>query len=151
MKTDRSAAFGPLLSAALAAHELADNLLGQTDSQARDKGKPGTEGWAADLRHVAAYHAVMAAMVGATVRATRTPVSGRGLLAGLAVSVASHAVIDRRWPVERLMTATGSRAWAEMAIKTEPHGTPWKPGLNRGDQAAHVGMLWLAALVATQL
>lgn len=130
---DRAVAFSTLLTAALAAHEVTDNLLGQTDDQAARKGKPGVEGWAADLRHVAAYHATLAAMVGATVRVIRLPVSGRGLLAGFAVSVASHAGIDRRWPVEKLMALTGSGRWAEMTIRTEPHGIPWKPGLNRGD------------------
>ncbi|KPM55769.1 hypothetical protein ACG83_10880 [Frankia sp. R43] len=151
MKTDRSAAFPTLLAAALAAHEVADNLLGQTDNQAGRKDKPGAEGWCANLRHVAAYHAVMAAMVGATVRVTRVPVSGRGLLAGFVVSAASHGFIDRRWPIRRLMAVTGSPAFAEMTITTSVPGMPWKPGLNRGDQAAHAGMLWLAALVATRL
>lgn len=149
--SDRPAAFAALLAAALAAHEVADNLLGQTDDQAAKKGKPGREGWYADLRHVAAYHATLAAMVGLTVRATRAPVSSWGLLAGLLVSMISHAGIDRRWPVEKLMAVTGSRRWAEMTIRTEPHGVPWRPGLNRGDQAAHTGMLLVAALVAVAI
>ncbi|WP_018504885.1 hypothetical protein [Parafrankia discariae] len=147
MTSARAGTFAALLTAALAGHELADHLLGQTDAQAAGK----ATSWAALGRHVGQYHAVLAAVVGVTVRVTRLPVSGRGLAAGLAVSAATHALFDRRWPVCWLMTHTGSPAYAAMTIPTHPDGIPYTPGQAAADSALHVACLWAAALAATAL
>ncbi|MEX5634963.1 DUF3307 domain-containing protein [Parafrankia sp. FMc2] len=147
---DRTSAFAPLFVAAYIGHQFGDHVI-QTDDQAGGKQKPGSSGWAANLRHVASYHAAVAVTVATTVRVTRAPVSGRGLLAGLALSAGSHALIDRGWLPERIMAATGSPGWAAMTIKTDPDGAPWRPGVNRADQALHVGCLWAGALLATWL
>ena len=54
----------------------------------------------------------------------------RWLLVALAVSWASHSLIDRRWPVRWLMQATGSPGFA---------GQTW--GVIAVDQALHIAIL----------
>jgi hypothetical protein len=137
---DRRATFAALFATAYTAHQLADHVAGQTDAQAAAKARPGVEGWSALARHVSAYHAVMAGMVGIAARAVGLPVSARGLAAGLVVSAGTHALWDRRRPVVWLMSRLGSPTFAAMR----------SDGLNGaylGDQALHVACLWAAALV----
>lgn len=141
--SDNTSTYAALGFTLLAAHQLADHVLGQTDAQARTKGKPGREGWAALGRHVGMYHAVMGGMVAVTAQTVGLPVSGCGLAAGLAVSAGTHALWDRRWPVRWVLAHTGSAPFADLA----DHGMN---GAYLADQALHVGCLWLAALVAVR-
>lgn len=145
--TSRADVFAALLGAALAGHQLADHVLGQTDAQAAGK----ATSWAALGRHVGQYHAVLTGVVALTVRTTRLPVTGRGLAAGLAVSVATHALWDRRTPVRWLMARTGSPVYAALTIPTRPDGIPYEPGVTAVDGALHVACLWAAALLTTAL
>ena len=142
-----AAVFAALAATLYAAHQVADHVLGQTDRQAAGKSRPGWDGWRHNLAHVAQYHLVVAAMVTAAVLALDLPVSPLGAAAGLGVSAATHAVIDRRWPVRRLLNSTGS---AEFARQGDPDQPP--VGLNGvylADQALHYGCLWAAALLMT--
>lgn len=134
---DRPATFAALLATAAAAHNLADHVLGQTDAQAAAKERD----WAALARHVGAYHAVMATMVGLTVRGTGLRVSARGLAAGLVVSAGTHALWDRRAPVRWVLEHTGSAPFARQT------GAGIN-GMYLSDQALHAGSIWLATLVA---
>lgn len=107
-------------------HLLGDWVV-QTDAQAAVK----TTSWRANLTHVSTYHLTMILFV----------VWGwhdwRALLA-LAVSFASHAFIDRRWPVRWLMAHTGSRPFSEQM---------W--GVLVVDQVLHLSiLLTLVALLA---
>nr|WP_237552117.1 DUF3307 domain-containing protein [Streptomyces sp. SID8359] len=115
-------------------HLLADYPL-QSDHQATHKADRTTTGWVAALTHAATHVATCAAAltVGALVLddvALSLPVVAAALL----WIGASHAFIDRRWPVLWWMRNTGSTAWIA-------HG-----GAAHVDQTAHVLALVLAAL-----
>jgi hypothetical protein len=140
--SDRALRFATLAATVYAAHSLADHVLGQTDAQAAAKALPGREGWLALAHHVGQYHAVMAAMVAVTAKTTGLPVRPGRLAAGLAISVATHALWDRRRPVVWVLDHTGSAPFARLS----DHGLN---GAYLADQSLHVGCLWLAALVAS--
>ncbi|MFJ9620540.1 DUF3307 domain-containing protein [Streptomyces sp. NPDC101181] len=115
-------------------HLLADYPF-QTDHQAAHKADPGAAGWAANLRHAATHVTAcgLALALGALVLdgvAVSLPVA----LAALVWIGATHAFIDRRWPVAWWMTHTGQTTWAA-------HG-----GAAHVDQTAHILALALAAL-----
>ncbi len=136
--------FAVLLGTVFAAHQLADHVLGQTDAQAAAKATAGRAGWAALGRHVAQYHLVVVAMVAVTVLALHVPLSPAGAAAGLAVSVGTHLLWDRRRPVRWLLTHLGGRGFADLT----DHGLN---GMYLADQSLHAASLWLAALVAVLL
>lgn len=114
---------GSVFVALLAGHLLGDWVI-QTDYQAHHK----TESWRAMAGHIATYHWFMALIL--------LPVLWHpSALAVLAVSAATHAFIDRRWPVRALLRATGSPVFAE---------STW--GVLAADQALHVAVLAVCAL-----
>lgn len=130
--------FGASWAVLSGTHGLADHVLGQTHAQATGKASPGLPGWLADLRHVAAYHAVM---IGAGLLAWLfLPLhwSTPGILAALAWSVGTHALLDRRWPVRWILTHTGSKGFADLA----DHGLN---GMYLSDQSLHTFALLIAA------
>jgi hypothetical protein len=133
--------FAVLFAAAFAAHQLGDHVLGQTDAQARDKAAPGRAGWSALGRHLAGYHLVQAVMVGLTVAALGVPLSPAGAAVGLAVSVVTHGLWDRRRPVRWVLRNTGAPRFADLM------GTGMN-GMYLADQALHIGCLWAATLLA---
>jgi len=121
-----------------AAHNIGDHIV-QTDGQA--VGKTIAKGWVPPMvGHVGSYHAVMAGMLLAADRLLGLGLSRRRLAVALAVSVGTHAFLDRRWPVRRILEATGSPGFARLQT---PLNGPYL-----ADQALHHGALWLAALVA---
>lgn len=114
-----------LLPLLLAGHLLGDWLI-QSDFQAANK----TSSWNAMSQHMLGYHLTVALFVA---------FSGIGLLPTvviLAVSCATHAFIDRRWPVVWLLSHTGSEVFAQ---------TTW--GVMAADQALHISILCLLAAV----
>lgn len=122
--TDRAARFAAAYAALWAAHDLADHVV-QTDEQARTKGQPSHRSiapgedvplpwWPAMAGHVGSYHLVQLAAVAMLRRLGVRPRWWRILLA-TAWSAATHTVLDRRWPVLRLLEATGSGAFARSA------------------------------------
>lgn len=116
-----------LLCAVLAGHLIGDWVL-QTDYQAATK----TKSWRSMIAHLWSYH--LAILVLIVFLAPETSF-GDGL-AILGVSTATHGFLDRRWPVERLMTATGSEAFSQT----------W--GLYAVDQALHLSVLLISIAVA---
>ncbi|WP_261560376.1 DUF3307 domain-containing protein [Frankia tisae] len=140
----RAATFAALLVTLFAAHQLADHVLGQTDTQARLKTTPGPAGWAALGRHLAAYHAVVVVMVAVAVVGLDLRLSASGASAGLLISVLTHALWDRRTAVRWLLTRTGGGNFAKLARNG-------MNGMYLADQSLHAASLWLAALVATLL
>jgi hypothetical protein len=60
----------------------------------------------------------------------------------MVLSGATHAFIDRRWPVRWLLRRTGSPGFVEMAT---PVNGPYQ-----ADQALHHGCLLIAALLMAQ-
>jgi hypothetical protein len=112
----------PLL---LAGHLIGDWVV-QTDRQAADK----TTSWHANQAHMLTYHLTLVAFV--------LPVwHNRWLLLALTVSWLTHSLIDRRWPVHRLMHATGSHGFAEQT---------W--GVIAVDQALHISILAILSALA---
>jgi hypothetical protein len=113
----------------LAGHLLGD-WVAQSDWQARTK----TRSWAALAAHVATYHLVMGAFLLLPILRDGWP-PWKALLA-LLVSAATHAVIDRRWPVRALLTASASPGFATLE---------W--GVIAVDQALHLTILALLAVL----
>jgi hypothetical protein len=135
-----AATFAAVAVTLYAGHQVADHVLGQTDRQARDKMKPGWEGWRANIEHVALYHLVLLAMLAASVTVLELSVSVLGVLAGLGFSAVTHAFLDRRWPVRAILRATGSAPFAELK-------SGGMNGLYLADQGLHVACLWVSALL----
>jgi Protein of unknown function (DUF3307) len=112
----------------LTGHLLGD-WVAQSDWQATNK----TRSWAALAAHVAGYHLVMGLLL---VPVVRDGWPAGKALAVLAVSGASHAVIDRRWPVRALLRASGSPGFATVE---------W--GVVAADQALHLSILAMLAVL----
>ncbi|MFJ3221463.1 hypothetical protein ACIPLC_36790 [Kitasatospora sp. NPDC086801] len=135
-------------------HNLADHVLGQSDRQAAHKGAPSREevaagasprrGWGACLAHVGQYHLVLAVLLGLTWLVLPMHWSWTGLTAGLAWSMATHALLDRRFPVRWILQHTGSPDFAEL------HSAGLN-GMYLADQALHSGALLVSALLITRL
>ncbi len=136
--------FAALAATLYAAHQIADHVLGQTDTQAALKATRSRRGWAALARHVTAYHTVMAVMVTIAWAMLDLDLSAVGLAAGLTVSVATHTVWDRRTPVRWVLEHTGARKFAAMADRG-------LNGMYLADQALHLACLWAAGLLAVTL
>lgn len=124
--------YAVLLPTLYAAHTVADHVV-QTDAQAARK----ADSWRAMAGHVGGYQATQAVSVWAVLRATGLRASWRGLLAGWVLSGATHAFLDRRWPVKAALRCTGSPQFAET---TSPLHGPYL-----ADQALHHGCLAIAA------
>lgn len=112
--------------ALLLTHLLGDFVL-QTDHQAKGK----TTSWWCMAGHVVSYHALMLPVLWF---ATALPLGH--ILAVMAVSAGTHALIDRRWPVRWLLEHTGSRTFAQQF---------W--GIIVVDQVLHISILIVLALV----
>lgn len=132
-----SASFAAVFVALFAAHHLGDHVL-QTDQQAANKALPGRGGWKAMAGHLATYHLCAAAALGA-LALIDVPLTVAGCAAGLAFSAATHGLLDRRWPVQWILRATGSPRFAEST-------TPLHGGY-LADQSLHVACLFVAALL----
>lgn len=125
--------FASLFILLYVAHLAADYPF-QTDHQAGHKADCSAAGWRANLAHAATHVLLcsLALVVGSAVL---------GESAGVLPSVvavlwigATHAVIDRRWPIARWMAFARQAGWAK-------HG-----GAAHVDQTAHVLALVVAAL-----
>ena len=113
----------------LTSHLLGD-WVAQSDWQATNK----TRSWAALAAHVAGYHLVMGLLLLVPVLRDGWP-AGKAL-AVLVVSAATHALIDRRWPVRALLRVAGSAGFATVE---------W--GVIAVDQALHLSILAMLAVL----
>src|SRR5512138_1078442 len=102
----------------LAGHLLGD-FVAQTDHQAAAKERS----WRADLSHVLTYHLTMAVLVLPAWHDWRTA-------AFIWISVATHALVDRRWPTRLVLATTGSKGFSTVL---------W--GVIATDQALHLIIL----------
>jgi hypothetical protein len=144
---------GDIFAALLAAHQVADYWV-QTDTQARDKGLPGWRGRLACGRHVASMTACKALAL-AALHASGSRIPPRRAALVLAADAASHYWADRRnvtvpTGLPRLAFAAGhERFWM---LGTPREGRDDNPVLGTGghalDQAFHIFVLWVAALIA---
>ncbi|MFJ3839452.1 DUF3307 domain-containing protein [Streptomyces sp. NPDC090054] len=115
------------------AHLIADYAL-QTDHQADHKMEKSREGWTANLTHAGTHTMTTAVALAIGWWALDLPISLPAAGTALAWITASHALIDRRWPVTWWMTNTGSTDWIS------------RGGAAYVDQTAHVTALAIAAL-----
>ena len=113
----------------LTGHLLGDWLT-QSDWQATTK----TRSWPALAAHVSSYHLLMGTLLLLSVLRDGWPASNA--LLTLTVSAATHAVIDRRWPVRALLRVTASPNFATLE---------W--GVIAADQALHVTILAMLAVL----
>ncbi|MER5465529.1 hypothetical protein ABT010_33545 [Streptomyces sp. NPDC002668] len=84
----------------------------------------------------------MAVMLTAVWAVLPLQMSWSGLVAGLAVSVVTHALFDRRWPVRWLLEHFGSKGFAELKAAG-------MNGMYLTDQALHQTALLASALLIT--
>lgn len=149
MATRTSATVGTVFAALFAAHQVADHWV-QTQHQADTKGQPGWPGRLSCAAHVATYTATAAAALAAVHACTGRGLSAHRAAAGLAVSAVTHYVADRRTPLQRLATLTGSLPFHNLGTPRPGHDD--NPSLGTGayalDQSWHVGWLFVAALLA---
>lgn len=142
--------FATVLPTLLVAHNLADHVV-QTDHQAAHK----ASSWRAMLGHISGYTLTAAAFLAVLWVALDVRPDWRWALAGLAFSAASHAFIDRRWPVLALLARTESWDFANTTVRTTPNpngtgehvGAAPINGMYVADQALHWGCLFVSALL----
>lgn len=139
-------ALGVIAPVALAAHHVADYIV-QTHNQACAKGRPGRDGQLACLRHVASYTATQLVAVTGAAAVSGLRLRPAAVLAGVAVSAATHYWADRREPLRRLAEATGRGEFYRLGAPRE--GCDDNPTLGTGahaiDQAWHKGWLLVAS------
>lgn len=114
-------------------HLLADYPL-QTDRQAARKAQSGAAGWRANLTHAATHLATSTAMLTLGVMLLDLRVDVWTAAGALAWIAGTHAIIDRRWPIDWWMQHTGQSMWAANG------------GAAHVDQTAHITALGIAAL-----
>jgi hypothetical protein len=130
-------------------HALADHVGGQTDFQAAHKSAPSAgelaagasprRGWAANLAHVAQYHAVLMLLGLGAWLVLPLHWSAPGVVVALVWSAGTHAFLDRRWPVRWLLTRLRQARFAELA-------DGGLNGMYLADQALHGLALGVAAV-----
>lgn len=125
-------------AALYAGHTVGDHVV-QTDWQAATKAGKGWPAFRGMAGHIVGYGTTQAVALGALALAG-VPLGVAGVVAGLAFSMATHAFIDRRWPVQWILRRTGSANFAGLA----GHGLN---GAYLTDQALHVGCLYVSALI----
>jgi hypothetical protein len=113
----------------LTGHLLGD-WIAQDDWAATNK----THSWAALGAHVARYHLIMGLLLLLPILRDGWPAENAVVV--LIVSAATHAFIDRRWPVRALMRAVGSPGFATVE---------W--GVIAADQALHLSILAMLAIL----
>lgn len=138
----RAVVFVIALVVLLVAHQVGDHVV-QTDHQAAGKAGPGWSALGAMLGHIAGYHLTAVALLVGTFFVLGLPLTVTGVAAGLAFSAVTHALLDRRWPVKRLLRLLGSPHFAET---TSP-----VCGAYAADQALHQGALLVSAVLVAAL
>jgi hypothetical protein len=93
--------------------------------------------------HLATYHAWAGGLLIGAFVLLGLPLTVPGLTAGLAFSAATHALLDRRWPVRAILRATGSPLFAEATTPVS--------GMYAADQALHQLALLISALLIAGL
>ncbi|MFC4497896.1 transcriptional regulator [Streptomyces ovatisporus] len=137
----RRTAFPAVYALLRVAADVADHWI-QSDHQARHKAKPGAEGHKALAGHVASYTATQAVALAAGNHLLDLGLRPRSMLAALALSGATHYLIDRRWPVRKAAEVSGKGAFYDLG---GPLG-----GAYLLDQATHHLAEGVAAFVAVR-
>jgi hypothetical protein len=134
----RSLVFVVSLVVLVVAHQVGDHVV-QTDAQAAGKTGAGWPAARAMAGHLVTYHACAVLLLLATFGWLRLPLAVTAMVAGLAFSAATHALLDRRWPVRAILHANRAAAFA---ATTGP-----VCGMYAADQALHYLALLVSALL----
>lgn len=144
------ATFGASWVVLAVGHNVADHVTGQSDWQATHKAAPRPEevaagvsryrGWPANLAHVAQYHVTLVVLGFGAWLLLPLDWSPLGVTCALGWSAATHAFLDRRWPVRWLLERTGKPAFAQLAANG-------LNGMYLSDQALHGLALAIAAVM----
>lgn len=126
--------FATLFILLYVAHLTADYVL-QTDHQASLKAAKSAAGWRANLSHAGTHTLTTAAALALGGWVLNLAIGLPAIALAILWITASHALIDRRWPVTWWMTNTGSTDWIS------------RGGAAHVDQTAHILALAVAALV----
>jgi hypothetical protein len=105
---------------------------GQPDDEQLAAGAHPWRGWSACGHHIFTYGLTQA--VGLLIALAISPLTVAGAAAALAISLSTHAVIDRRWLVRALIRARHKQDWAD--------------GPYLIDQSLHHGFIGLAVAAA---
>ncbi|MFE3202212.1 hypothetical protein [Embleya sp. NPDC059237] len=140
--TTAAARFGAVAAVLVCAHHVGDYWT-QTHRQALTKGRPGAEGHRACAAHVVTYTLGQAAALAAADRYLGLGVHWRRAAAGLAVSAATHYLVDRRSPLEAIANGIGKGEFYKVGAGHGCLGT----GAAAMDQSWHLGWCTLAAAV----
>lgn len=127
-------AFAVILPTLWAAHNVGDHVV-QTDHQAMNK----AISWGAMAGHVGGYQVIQALAVESVLTLTGLRGSVWRRVAGMVVSAGTHAFLDRRWPVKKILEKTGSPGFAQQRTPVF--------GMYQADQALHHGCLLISALI----
>ncbi|MFB8384959.1 DUF3307 domain-containing protein [Streptomyces rubiginosohelvolus] len=112
---------------------------GWTDMDTRTKEVRHHHGWGANLTHAGTHTLTTAAALGVGALVLDLPLTVPAAVTALLWIGATHAFIDRRWPVARWMKFARQAGWAQ-------HG-----GAAHVDQTAHITALAIAALAMAGL
>lgn len=156
-----TATFAAIFAALFAAHTVADHWV-QTQHQADHKGcdphhgstaHPHCSVWRSRWHctaHVLTYTATALGAVLLTAWRTGIDLDPGRLALALTVSAATHYVADRREPLRKLATLTGSHRFYTLGAPRPGHDD--NPSIGTGayalDQSWHIGWLLIAALIA---
>lgn len=141
--------FAAVYAAMHAAHAVGDHWV-QTGHQAAHKGDSGALGVVACARHVGTYTATTTGAVVA-LRALGTPIPVRALVAGQAVSAATHFMMDRRPWGRAIMRAARKSEFAEFGETSPGKAEHLGTGAYALDQSWHLGWIAVAAFVTAAL
>lgn len=143
-----AARFAAAYAALHASHTVGDHIV-QSDRDACIKADPGLRGHLACARHVATYTVTQLCALLAVNAVTNARLRPGRIATGLAVSAVSHYVIDRRTVLRRFAEATGKSRFYRLGTPRPDRDD--NPCLGTGayalDQTAHVGFVYLAALI----
>lgn len=138
----RSIVFVVALAVLLVAHQIGDHVL-QTDHQAAGKAGHGWPAVRAMAGHLFTYHVAAAALLVGTFAVLGLVVPTTGLVAGLAFSALTHALLDRRWLVRAMLRVARAPRFAEATTPV--------CGMYHADQAWHYLALLVSALLICRL
>lgn len=127
-----------LFAALIVGHLIGDFII-QHHTWSSHKADPGWAGWGWCSLHAATYGAACWAVLALAVAVEGFDVSGPAVAIIMVVNAGLHGFLDRRWPLEWIIRATGSGPW----LDKDPRA------MFIFDQAVHVICLYAAAIAIT--
>lgn len=132
-----------------AAHMVGDHFV-QTHSQACGKGANTSVGAKLCAQHVASLTGTKLVFILALWVPTGIPIDPVSLVIGIVIDAGSHYMIDRRFRFSAFCESIGKGEFYRLGSPREGHddNVTLGTGAYALDQSAHIGFLFLAALIA---